>query len=162
VISIDIMSQPILCYWDIRGLAQPIRLLLEYTGTKFEDKHMSCGPAPDFDRSCWTNVKPTVGLDFANLPYYIDGEHKITQSNAILRYIARKNGLLGKNEEEMIRVDIMAEQSMDFRNGLVRLAYNPNFDQLKADYLVALQAKLEEFQKFLGSRPWFAGKTLPL
>jgi glutathione S-transferase len=35
--------------------------------------------------------------------------------------------LLGKNEEEMIRVDIMAEQSMDFRNGLVRLAYNPNF-----------------------------------
>jgi glutathione S-transferase len=55
-------------------LAQPIRLLLEYTGTKFEDKHMSCGPAPDFDRSCWTNVKPTVGLDFANLPYYIDGK----------------------------------------------------------------------------------------
>jgi glutathione S-transferase len=33
-------------------------------------------------------------------------------------------------------------------------------DQLKADYLVALQAKLQEFQKFLGSRPWFAGENI--
>merc|ERR1719445_701626 len=27
------MSPPVLCYWDIRGLAQPIRLLLAYTET---------------------------------------------------------------------------------------------------------------------------------
>ena len=27
------------------------------------------------------------------LPYYIDGDIKITQSNAILRYIGRKYGL---------------------------------------------------------------------
>ena len=27
------------------------------------------------------------------LPYLIDGSHKITQSNAILRYIARKHNL---------------------------------------------------------------------
>lgn len=27
------------------------------------------------------------------LPYLIDGAHKITQSNAILRYIARKHNL---------------------------------------------------------------------
>lgn len=57
----------------------------------------------------------------------IPGNTKITQSNAILRYIARKNDLLGKTDEEKVRVDIMAEQSMDFRNGIVRLSYNPNF-----------------------------------
>lgn len=55
------------------------------------------------------------------------GDIKVTQSNAILRYIARKNDLLGKTEAEMVRVDIMAEQSMDFRNGLVKLCYNPMF-----------------------------------
>ena len=58
---------------------------------------------------------------------YISGNTKITQSNAILRYIARKNDLLGKTDEEKVRVDIMAEQSMDFRNGIVRLSYNQNF-----------------------------------
>ncbi len=38
-------------------LAQPIRLLLEYTGTKFEDRLLACGPAPSFDKSCWLNQK---------------------------------------------------------------------------------------------------------
>ena len=32
------------------------------------------------------------------------------------------------------------------RNGMVRLAYNPNFDQMKGPYLEALPEKLEAFQ----------------
>ena len=88
---------------------------------------MSCGPAPDYDKTCWTGIKTTLGLDFPNLPYYFDGDVKLTQSNAILRYIARKHDLLGKTEAERIRVDMLAEQSMDFRNGIVRLAYNSAF-----------------------------------
>ena len=79
------MSKPVLCYWDIRGLAQPVRLLLAYTGTEYEDKLLSCGPAPDYDKSCWFDNKFSFGLDFPNLPYYIDGDVKLTQSNAILR-----------------------------------------------------------------------------
>merc|ERR1711893_59720 len=120
----------ILGYWAIRGLAQPIRFILEYTGTQYEEDRIVAGPAPDFDRSEWTNKKFTLGLDFPNLPYYIDGKIKLTQSNAILRYIARKNGLEGQTEEERCRVDLMLEQSMDFRNGWVRLCYNPDFDSL--------------------------------
>lgn len=41
------------------------------------------------------------------LPYLIDGNVKLTQTQAILRYIARKNGLLGATEEEQIRVDLL-------------------------------------------------------
>lgn len=154
------MAPATLCYWDIRGLAQPIRLILEYTGTEFEDKMLSCGPAPKFDKSCWFDNKFSLGLDFPNLPYFIDGDAKITQSNAIMRYIARKNGLIGKSEEEMVRVDMMAEQSMDFRNGLVRLSYNPNYDQLRPDYLSKLQATLKQFSDFLGTGDWFAGANI--
>ena len=76
---------------------------------------MRCGPAPDYDKTCWFGIKHSLGLDFPNLPYYVDGDLKITQSNAILRYIARKHDMLGKTEEEKVRVDIMGEQSMDFR-----------------------------------------------
>jgi glutathione S-transferase len=48
------------------------------------------------------------------------GDIKITQSNAILRYLGRKNGLDGKTEVEKVRVDMMADNAMDFRNGFVR------------------------------------------
>ena len=48
---------PVLCYWDIRGLAQPIRLLLAHTGTEYEDRQLSCGPGPKFDKSCWFDNK---------------------------------------------------------------------------------------------------------
>ena len=37
-------------YWDIRGLAQPIRMILEYVGANWKEDSYSCGPAPDYDR----------------------------------------------------------------------------------------------------------------
>jgi len=52
------------------------RLVLEYTGTKYEDKMVVCGPPPTFDRSSWTDQKFSLGLDFPNLPYYTDEEVK--------------------------------------------------------------------------------------
>lgn len=150
---------PTLAYWNIRGLAQPIRLLLEYTGTEFEDKMYECGPAPKFDKSCWFDIKSSLGLDFPNLPYYVDGEVKITQSNAIMRYIARKHDLCGKSESEKIRVDVMENQAMDFRNGFVRLCYG-DFDGQKQTYLEALPTTLKLFSTFLGEQPWYAGDNI--
>ncbi len=77
-----------------------------------------------------------------NARTYVLGQHKLTQSNAILRYIARKHDLVGKTEDERVRVDIMAEQSMDFRNGLVRLCYNPAFVRIwKLGYFLLLRGR---------------------
>lgn len=61
------------------------------------------------------------------LPYYVDGDIKLTQSNAILRYIARKHNLIGTTEKEIERVDLMENEIGDFRMGFVMLCYNPNF-----------------------------------
>jgi len=154
------MSTPELAYWTILGLAAPIRLLLEYTCTKFINKEFDCGPAPDFDKSCWFDIKFQLGFDFPNLPYYKDGDIKITQSNAILRYIARKSNMCGVTEQEKAWVDMMADEAMDFRNGWVRLCYNPRYEQLKDDYLEkTLPAKLDSFEAFLGDRQFFAGDS---
>lgn len=151
---------PVLGYWDIRGLAQPIRLLLAHMDVKVEDKRYSCGPPPDFDRSAWLKDKPNLGLEFPNLPYYLDGDVKITQSMAILRYLARKHGLEGKSDAEKLRVDMAEQQFADFRMNWVRLCYNPDFDKLKGDYLKGLPASLKAFSDFLGSHKYFAGENL--
>ncbi|XP_040851553.1 glutathione S-transferase Mu 2-like isoform X1 [Ochotona curzoniae] len=175
-------------YWDIRGLAHTVRLLLEYTGTSYEEKRYSMGDAPDFDRSQWLSEKFKLGLDIPNLPYLIDGTHKLTQSNAIVRYLGRKHNLCGETEEEKIRVDILVNQAMDSRMQLITICFNPDFvsaqpwagnpspkvvsvgadsclflqEKLKPDYLKDLPEKLTLYSQFLGKRPWFAGDKITI
>lgn len=60
-------------YWDIRGLADSIRLLLVNNNVNFEDKRYS-NPDDWFKKD-----KFNLGLDFPNLPYLIDGDVKLTQ-----------------------------------------------------------------------------------
>ncbi|XP_065911824.1 glutathione S-transferase Mu 3-like [Dysidea avara] len=145
-------------YWKIRGLAQPIRLLLAYTGTDYEDVQYEAGGPPDYDRSCWFSVKETLGLPFPNLPYYIDGDIKITQSNAILRYIGEKNKLAGTTEQDRATVLTLENELMDFRNGFVRLCYNQGFNQeLRDNYIKDVKGgKLKRFSAFLADREWNA------
>lgn len=151
---------PILGYWNIRGLAQPIRLLLEYTETEYEDKRYTCGPAPDYSRECWYKEKFNLGLDFPNLPYYIDGDTKITQSCAILRHIARKHNLCGTTDEEKTVVDMMENCIVDFRQGFTSLCYSSEFDKRVDGYKKSVGDKLERFEKFLGDKPYLAGGKL--
>ncbi|XP_053102407.1 glutathione S-transferase 2-like isoform X2 [Hemicordylus capensis] len=115
---------------------------------------------PDFDTSQWTSVKETLGLDFPNLPYLIDGETKITQSNAILRYLARKYNMYGESEEEIIKMDMLENHLMDLRMSFARLCYNPDFEKLKPEYLEQLPGILRLFSRFLGDREWFIGNKI--
>nr|XP_010974222.1 glutathione S-transferase Mu 1-like isoform X2 [Camelus dromedarius] len=141
-------------------LAHAIRLLLEYTGSDYEEKRYTMGDAPDYDRSHWLNEKFKLGLDFPNLPYLIDGAHRLTQSNAIVRYIARKHNMCGETEEEKIRVDVFENQAMDVRFQMVRLCYSPDFEKLKSDFLEEIPGIMKLFSEFLGKRTWFAGDKL--
>ncbi|XP_052586188.1 glutathione S-transferase Mu 2-like [Peromyscus californicus insignis] len=150
----------ILGYWNVRGLTQSIRMLLEYTDSSYEEKKYTMGDAPDYEQSQWLSDKFKLGLDFPNLPYLIDGSHKITQSNAILRYIARKHNLCGETEEERIRADIVENQVMDNRMQLIRLCYNPDFEKLKPEFLTTIPEKMKLYSEFLGKRPWCAGNKI--
>lgn len=154
------MSRPVFGYWKIRGLAQPVRYLLNYVGQDFEDKYYECGPAPEYSRECWFNEKFSLKLDFPNLPYYIDGDVKLTQSTAILRYLARKHGLLGKDDHELNRQELALEEAIDLRRTLGATSYNRDFEKLKPAFLNQAIEKLKELNAFLGDNTWFAGSTL--
>lgn len=151
---------PTLAYWDIRGLAQPIRLLLHYVGQDFENKMYSTGGPPDFSRESWLKDKFNLNLDFPNLPFYMDGDIKITQTNAILRHIARKHNMCGTTDEERAVVDMMADQVMDLRNGFVRLCYNPKFTDYLPGYLEQLPTTLQPFETFLADKQFIIGDKL--
>jgi len=158
-------TMPVLAYWDIRGLAAPIRLLLEYTGTSYENRVMIM-PKPD-----WLEYKKTLGFDFPNLPYYQEGDLKLTQSSAILRHLARMNNLVGKTEVESARADMLADVIGDYLGALVRLCYNQEFNEEMLGQWVAgtgafqgnpLKKRLESLQSFLasGAGSWCAGENI--
>lgn len=76
--------------------------MFAYVGIEFENK-LYKNPEEWF-----THDKNSLGLDFTNLPYLIDGDYKITESNAISRYIANISGqtdLLGKSIKDIGYVD---------------------------------------------------------
>ncbi|XP_018020073.1 glutathione S-transferase [Hyalella azteca] len=129
---------PILGYWDVRGIVQPIRMLLEYTGTRYEEKLYVCGPAPSYDKSCWLNEKDSLGLDFPNLP-----------CRTFLRVAVFTSQLphLPQSLVWFIPYIVICYMSTDFESD-------------KAAYLAGLPAKWKSLSDFLGSRKWLAGDNL--
>jgi glutathione S-transferase len=150
-------------YWAIRGLAQPIRLLLNYIGVEFNDHRYVQGDAPGYSRAEWESVKFTLGLDFPNLPYIIDEESgiKLSQSNAVLNFVARKwkPELLGTTLEKQSHVDMLVHEAYDFRNKLVGIFYSPDCDKKKAGFVAdVLTPNAQKLSNYLGDKDWFVGE----
>ncbi|GFS39621.1 glutathione S-transferase Mu 1 [Nephila pilipes] len=141
-------------YWNIRGLAEPIRVLLHYKKVDFEDKRYVLGTDE------WSNEKFNLGLDFPNLPYYMEGDIKISQSTTILRYLARKHGLDGKDDKQKLRVSLAEQQIVDMRMALINLSYSDNFESAKGDFTKKIPDQMKQFEKFLGDRKYIAGDEI--
>ena len=157
------MSKPLLAYWDIRGFAEPVRLLLEYGGIEYDQKKYVQGDGPGFDRSCWMDVKFSLGLDFPNLPYYIEGDFKITESWAIYRYVANKVGLVLTDPKEQALADMAQGVVHDFRSKFLGVCYRPGeggFEAARISFLENLNKPLEAFSAFLNGKKWLAGGNL--
>lgn len=85
----------------------------------------------------------------------IDKAHRLTQTNAILRYLARKHNLCGEMAEEKIRVDVLEREMVDLGMYSIRTCYSPDFEKQKV--LKVLPEKMKLFSEFLGKKSWFAG-----
>ena len=158
-------SGPTLGYWPVRAFGQPIRLLLKYSGVEFNDKRYKMGEGNTFKdiqsiRKYWLPEKFNLGLDFPNLPYYIDGDIKLSQSLVILRYLGRKHGLVATDEKSIIRQELVEQQLADARiQFMIKILLAPEFD--KQNVLnETIIPQLEQLDKFLGSGDWFVGTKL--
>lgn len=147
-------------YWDIRGLAQPIRNLLVYKGVDFEDKLYKVGPGPDFDREEWLKDKCSLGVMFPNLPYYIDEDVKISQSLAIMRYLARKHDLGARDGEETTKLDVMEQQAKDLSMWLGMVCCSANFEEQRDKYEETMVGQLRLWAEHLQDKLWVMGDRL--
>lgn len=141
----------VLGYWKIKGLAQSLRYVLCLSGTDYQEDAYETGDAPQYDRSQWLDVKHKMGLDFPNLPYLMDGDVKITQSLAILRYLGRKSGLCPRTEQGQTAADMLEGCWMDLKSSLVSLSYQSKdaFEAKKPAFLAKLPDALGQFDKYL-------------
>ena len=108
-----------LTYFDIRGRAECIRLLLEEVGLAYEDRRIT--------NAEWQDLKPRT--PFGQLPLLRLGDVELSQTMAILRHLARAHGLSGNTEAERTRCDIAIEAIRDADQHLGRLVWTPGFEQ---------------------------------
>jgi glutathione S-transferase len=127
-----------LFYFPIHGRSMHIRYLFVDNGLEFEFEGVA--------GESWKELKPKTV--FGQLPMLIDGDFELVQSNAILRYLARKHGLYGKTDQEAALIDMINDQQEDIRLQYIRLIYT-NYENGKEAYITGLSEVLAPLEKFL-------------
>lgn len=141
-------------YWGIRGLGQVSRLLLAYTGAVWEDVKYGA-PEQWFGKD-----KQGLGIPFANLPYIIDGDFKLSESKAINLYIilrSDKKELLGKDIKDQARVESILGVLGDVRTQIAPLFWNPKYQEALPAALEKAEPKLKQLNEFYGNNTYALG-----
>jgi glutathione S-transferase len=142
-----------LIYFDARGRAEPIRLVLVHAGVAFNDRALS--------RDQWMALKPESPL--GQMPILVEhtsqGDVVTPQSAAILRHLARVHDLYGQDEHERLKADVATDTAMDLRNAFSSLRFSAAWADPAAreKYVTGTApAHLARLSKLLGQRDWYA------
>lgn len=121
-------------YFKGRGRAETTRWMLAINQIEFQN--CSLANADDF-----AALKATGKLLFHQLPLLeIDGNN-LTQSTAIIRYLARKGDLYGDTADEVLMCDMVAGATADFAEAALQYAFQPTRD-------VGVKLATRSFRKF--------------
>lgn len=152
-------SKLVLGYWGIRGLAQPIRNLLEYLNVPYEDKRYT-------DRDEWfVKDKPALKTDFPNLPYLLDGDRCVTESEAIMIHVilkAKRGDLLGATPEERIHIAQVKGVLTDVKKEWYGVSGNKALEDPHKQFTEKVLPKLTLVAKHLGNNDFLCGKLSAL
>ena len=164
-------------YWGIRGLGQPIRFLLVSADVPFSEVRLGVSQDGTIlhenkEDEDWDSVRSKLDMPFPNLPYLIDTSGaspvSLSQSNAILRYLARRFDFYGDSKTDRVEIDILQEQAYDLRNEIVDTVYTLGegyasaFEHFSNNTLLQY---LDGFENYLANRDYgsyFVGNRLSL
>mmetsp|Transcript_22366 Transcript_22366/g.34626 ORF Transcript_22366/g.34626 Transcript_22366/m.34626 type:complete len:138 (+) Transcript_22366:228-641(+) len=117
------------------------------------------GPPPTFSQEEWLRDKFLMGLDFPDLPYFIDGEVRITEAVAIQKYIAAKWGpkLLGRTPAERAKVNMVGSIVSDLKGSVTSGCY---MDRNRPGLVEKIFDKVPKIVKFLDKKKFLVGDNL--
>ncbi|KAG5668488.1 hypothetical protein PVAND_016427 [Polypedilum vanderplanki] len=122
-----------LYYFNIRGLAEPIRYLLKYGKIDFEDVRV--------EREDWPKLKETMPMK--QMPVLeIDGK-RVYQSVSIARFLGKKVGLAGSNDLENLEIDSAVDTFVDLRLKVTAVMTTP--EDKKAEAMKTLKEETVPF-----------------
>nr|QFS20845.1 glutathione S-transferase [Mimachlamys nobilis]QVK45273.1 glutathione S-transferase P [Mimachlamys nobilis] len=133
-----------LIYFPVKGRGEAIRLMLLENDVNYTETSCANNWVSDW--------KPKMA--FGQTPCLKDGDLTLFQSNAILRYLARKYNMYGNNDQEACRADIVNDSVEDLRCEYTNLIYR-NYDAGKEEYVKSLPSKLSNFEKYLKDKSPF-------
>lgn len=128
------MTQATLTYFRGRGRAETTRWMLAATGVSFSNI------AVDTPEEL-AALRASGKLPFDQMPLLeIDGLC-LSQSSAMIRYLARRSGLYGANDTDAMWCDMIVGVVADFAEVAMQAAFKPSADVAIAD----LQARFSKF-----------------
>jgi glutathione S-transferase len=137
-------AKPKLTYFDVRGRADPARLMLELCTAPYEFVPM---PLEEW-MGQGGKERMLQYTPFGQLPLLEDGSLSLCQSRAIYCYLARKLGLHGDTLEESARVDEVFETAYEVWWDLALFHWDKEFHQKRAAHREASRSKLERLQAY--------------
>lgn len=148
-------AKPQIMYFDIRGRAEPIRLLLEFCNVDYVDRQVTLEE--------WESIRATT--PFRRMPVYSEGDLVIPEAFAIINYLGRKYGLQGESEPARVRCDVTIEAWRDYGNRIASVfgARSTNEDARKLFLKEEQPTLLSDLEAFFLARdlpsPYWAGGT---
>eukprot|EP00446_Apocalathium_sp_SHHI-4_P046501 CAMPEP_0177409354 /NCGR_PEP_ID=MMETSP0368-20130122/64202_1 /TAXON_ID=447022 ORGANISM="Scrippsiella hangoei-like, Strain SHHI-4" /NCGR_SAMPLE_ID=MMETSP0368 /ASSEMBLY_ACC=CAM_ASM_000363 /LENGTH=310 /DNA_ID=CAMNT_0018878123 /DNA_START=26 /DNA_END=955 /DNA_ORIENTATION=+ len=93
-------------------------------GADMKEKFINAGYGADMKEKWFGEVKPTLAKKNSciNLPYIVDGDDVITQSNTCALYLGRKLGT--DTDANFAKNHTVLDQTMDLRNDLMKVVYS--------------------------------------
>nr|AEX59322.1 glutathione-S-transferase Pi [Triaenodon obesus] len=134
------MPEYTITYFAVRGRCSAMRMLLSDQGQVWKEEVVSLEQ--------WTEGTLKKSCLFGQLPKFQDGNLVLFQSNAVLRHLARKHGLYGKDETEATMIDMANDGVEDLRVKYAILIYQ-RYESGKEDFIKNIPTELKPFNDLL-------------
>jgi len=129
-------------YFAIRGLGEVPRLLLAEAGAAFEHIAITGGEAQP-DSLEWRSRSPNGLLPLMS-GLGVPRSDPLCESGAIIRFLAQKYGMNGKDELEAARIDTLFETAKDLAGNKALITGDEDIDATQAKLPVKLAKRIEE------------------
>ena len=176
-LSVETVLKPTLVYFDIIGIAWPIRVMLHLSGVDYDHIRISVIDWAEQDDAGRSLLKPC--FTNGHVPLYVDPEVELNQSGLIIEYLADKHGYLAPSgAERTAALEVMAQayDSLFHCNGMLPVAIRMGVSDAEAQRRLdafmghgvhgvstnGYRLNLDAFERYLGrSRgEFFVGDTI--